>query len=340
MDPGAISTLTKSMRTFSIPGTSLQPSVIGLGVPTFGSDIPAETAFRMLDEFAAAGGTLVDTAHIYAAWLPNGVGTSERTLGEWLKKSGAAVIVATKGGHPELATMETSRLSPECLEQDLAESLDRLRLDSIDLYFLHRDDPAIPVAEILDAMQPALRDGRIRALGASNWAPVRLLAAQNEAHARGLTGFSCNQCAWSLAEANPEVLGQFGMFYIDRAAMQFHREKKLPLLGYSAQAQGFFAQSWTWPEPPELTAKQQSLRAAYYSEKNVGRWQRAVALAQRHDCPVGAIVLAYLTSQDFPSAALIGPRTPEQLQLSLTRCDLQLAPDEIRYLEGEESREI
>ena len=124
------------------------------------------------------------------------------------------------------------------------------------------------------------------------------------------------------------------MFYIDRPALQFYREKRLPLLGYSAQAQGFFAQSWTWPDLANTTPKQQALKAAYYSKENVELWQRATMLAQRRNCPIGAIVLAYITSQSFPSAALIGPRSPEQLRLSLTQCDLRLSPDEIAYLEG------
>jgi aryl-alcohol dehydrogenase-like predicted oxidoreductase len=323
------------MRTFSIPGTPLQPSVIGLGVPTIGSDIPSETAFRMLDEFAAAGGTLVDTAHVYASWLPTGLGTSERTLGQWLKKTGAPMIVITKGGHPDLATMEISRLSPACLEQDLTESLDRLQRNSVDIYYLHRDDLAIPVAEILDAMQPALRDGRIKSLGASNWTPARLLAAEQEARVRGLIGFTSSQCAWSLADYNPGVQGQMGIFLIDEEALAFYRQKRFPLLAYSAQARGFFLQSWSWPELPNPTAKQEELRGNYYSEKNVRRWERAVVLAQKRNCPVSAVALGYVTSQCFPAAALIGSRTLEQLRVSLVQCDLKLSPDEINYLEGE-----
>jgi aryl-alcohol dehydrogenase-like predicted oxidoreductase len=322
------------MRTFSIPGTNLQPSVIGLGTGAFGSEITEEASSRMLDEFTAAGGTLLDTAHVYAAWLPEGVGRSERTIGRWLKKSDARMIVATKGGHPDLATMEVSRLSPECLALDLAESLERLQMDAVDIYFLHRDDPARPVAEILDAVQAPLRHGRIRALGASNWSPARLQAAEREAQARGYIGFCCSQCAWSLAECNPSMQGHLGMFCIDEAALKFYRETKLPLFGYSAQAQGFFAQSWTWPELANPTAKQEALRANYYSKKNVARWERAVELAKRHGCSAGTVALAYLTSQDFPATALIGPRSPEQLRLSLADGDLKLSAEELRYLEG------
>jgi aryl-alcohol dehydrogenase-like predicted oxidoreductase len=322
------------VRTFTLPESSSLLSVIGLGTGIFGSEIGEEESFRILDAFAAAGGTLVDTAHVYASWLPGGEGQSERTLGRWLKKSGARMVVATKGGHPELASMTASRLSPDCLARDLDESLERLQLDSVDLYFLHRDDPAIPVGEILDALQAPLRQGRIRALGASNWSPARLQAAQREADVRGISGFRCSQCAWSLAEINPAMQGHLGMFCIEEKALQFHRETRFPLIAYSAQAQGFFAQSWSWPELPNPTAKQEALRPSYYSRKNVERWERAQELAARRQCSAGAIALAYVTSQDFPTAALIGPKSLAQVNLSLAEKDLTLSPDEVRFLEG------
>ena len=102
------------MRFTSLPGTEFAPSVICLGTGGFGSSIPQEDAFRMFDLFAELGGNFVDTARVYAAWIPGGEGASERTIGAWLKSRNMAsgFIVATKGGHPNLATMKVSRLSP------------------------------------------------------------------------------------------------------------------------------------------------------------------------------------------------------------------------------------
>ena len=175
------------MRYFSLPNTSLQPSVIALGTGNYGSGISAEDSFRLLDEFAGAGGNLLDSAHIYAAWLPDGTGKSEKTIGQWLRKSGLRdkMIMATKGGHFDLATPEISRVRPECIDRDFQESQERLQLDTIDLYYLHRDDPGVPVAELLDVLQPHLRAGRIKAIGASNWSPERIKLANQEAKARG-----------------------------------------------------------------------------------------------------------------------------------------------------------
>lgn len=324
------------MRSTFLPGTSLRPSLIGLGTGGFGSSNPAENSFRMMDEFAAAGGNLLDSAHIYAAWLPNGTGASERTVGAWLRKSGlrSQMIVATKGGHFELATPEISRVRPECINRDIEESLDRLQLDSIDLYFLHRDDVSIPAGELLDVLQPHLRAGRLKAIGASNWSPARLDLAAAEAKARGMIGFCCSQNAWSLAETNPAIQGRMGAYYVGNEALNWHRKTKFPLLAWSAQARGFFSQEWSWPEPTQPSEKQKSLMGDYYSRQNVERWHRARQLAQKLGCPANSIALAYVTSQAFPSIALIGPNTLEQLRSSLASADLELSARELAFLEG------
>ena len=323
------------MRYFSLPNTPLLPSVIGLGTGGFGSSLGADDSFRLLDEYVAAGGNFLDSAHIYAAWLPNGTGKSETTLGQWLKKSGlrSKVVVATKGGHFDLATPEISRVTPECINQDIQESLERLNVDSIDLYFIHRDNLEIPVDEILSPLQPHLKAGRIKAIGASNWTPARLQAAAEIARARGLIGFCCSQCGWSLAETNPALQGNLGIYYVEKEALRFHHETKLPLFAYSSQAQGFFAQSWTWPELRHPTKKQEALRNAYYSKTNVERWQRAEILARRHDTSANYIALAYVTSQSFPAAALIGPNSMDQLEASLAASDFELSPEDVDFLE-------
>jgi aryl-alcohol dehydrogenase-like predicted oxidoreductase len=322
------------MRYTSLPGTNFRPSVIGLGTGGFGSSNPTENSFRMMDEYAAAGGNLLDSAHIYAAWLPNGIGASERTVGAWVNKSGLRekMIVVTKGGHFELPTPEISRVRPECIDRDIQESLDRLQFDSIDLYFLHRDDVSIPVAELLGALQPHIRAGRLKAIGASNWTPQRLELAAQEAKARGWTGFCCSQCAWSLADTNPARQGHLGAYYVADEALAWHRKTQFPLLAWSAQARGFFSQEWRWPGQPNPTEKQKALMDDYYSCSNVERWQRARELGKKRGCSANAIALAYVTSQPFPCVALVGPNTLEQLRSSLETADLELTPDEIAGL--------
>ncbi|HVF09248.1 MAG TPA: aldo/keto reductase [Abditibacteriaceae bacterium] len=318
----------------SLPDTSLHPSVLCLGTGGFGTTTRTDDALAMLDAFAEAGGNFADTAHVYAAWLPGGAGQSERTLGRWLRsRRPQNFIVGTKGGHPDLATMEISRLSPECLTRDVDESLERLQLERIDLYWLHRDDPAVPIAEIIESLNELRNSGRIGALGASNWTVARLTAANAYATRHNLVGFCASQIGWSLATMNSMTGGFSGTLHMDEEMLDWHRRSKFPVAAYSAQANGFFAA----PLPPAAgprTTKQETLARSYLNPENAARHARAGQLAKRLGRTTNEVALAYIWSQTFPTVAIIGPRTPEQLAASLRAHDLRLADSDVAFLEG------
>ena len=238
------------MRTSVIPGLA-SPSVLCLGTGGFGSAVPREEAFALLDAFAAGGGSFLDTAHIYAAWLPGGAGASERTIGAWLASRGmrARMLLATKGGHPDLAPGSPGRLRPEDIEHDLGESLERLQVERVDLYWLHRDDRSLPVGEILSALAPQVAAGRIGSIGASNWRPERLQEANAWAAAHGVPGFLASSIGWSLARAVPERIPPGDMLFMDAAQLDWYRGNGLPVVAYSSQANGYFLKE---ERPPEL----------------------------------------------------------------------------------------
>ncbi len=317
-----------------LPRLFFAPSVICLGVAEFGSKISDEESFAMLDDFVAAGGNCADSAHIYAAWLPNGWGQSERTLGAWLKaRRPQDFFVATKGGHPDLQNMSNSRLASECIAQDLEESLDRLQRDTVDLYWLHRDDPQVPVGEIIDALNDLIRARKIKAIGASNWSAARIEAANQYAAQNDLVGFCASQIGWSLAEVNPDVRGAALTIQMDDELLNWHRQHRFPVMAYSSQANGFF--HYLLPdENAETTPKQQALAKSYLSDKNRARYQRATQLAQRLNRTAPEVALAYNWSQNFPSVAIVGATKKEQLQETLRAADLQLSPDDVAFLEG------
>src|SRR5215813_7706907 len=155
------------MKYRQIPQTDLFPSVLALGTVSFGTAVDASTAFHFLDTFFEHGGNFIDTAHVYGAWIPGSMGLSEQLIGQWLKERNnrAQVIISTKGGHPQLSSMHIPRLSPEEIRADLEESLRCLQTDTIDLYWLHRDDPTQPVAALLETLQEQVRKGKIRSFG-------------------------------------------------------------------------------------------------------------------------------------------------------------------------------
>src|SRR5947209_8447254 len=187
------------MQYKRIPNTSLSPSTICLGTALFGTDVDEVTAFELLDTFFEHGGTFLDTAHAYGEWVPGGIGQSERTLGKWLKERGLRqqVLVATKGAQPYEATPHLPRLSHDDIVSDLDDSLRCLQIDTIDLYWLHRDDPTRPVADILATLNEQVAQGKIRYFGCSNWRLPRIQEAMQYAAQQQSTGFVGNQLMWS-----------------------------------------------------------------------------------------------------------------------------------------------
>ncbi len=322
------------MRYTALPATNFVLSAIGLGTAGFGSAIPQDQAFAMLDQFAELGGNFLDTARVYAAWLPDGAGASERTIGAWLKSRGAAanMIVATKGGHPDLATMHISRLSPQEIAADVTASLDALGIEAIDLYWLHRDDPAIPVGEIMDALDEHVRAGRLRTIAASNWTLPRIEAASAYAAARGRIGFCASQIGWSLAQPDPAGRGFGGELTMDAATLAYHRRTGFPVVVYSSQAGGFFAGKAERYLAGAVPADGFSRK--WLTADNLARLERAKALAARRGRTPNDIALAYLLSQPFPVYALVGSRTVEQVRSSCAAADLRLSTAELRFLES------
>ena len=326
------------MRYTALPATDFTPSVICLGTGGFGTKTPQDQAFAMLDLFAELGGNFLDSARVYAAWLPGGAGASERTIGAWLKSRGVAAsfVVATKGGHPDLKTMHISRLSPQEIAADVTASLDALAVATIDLYWLHRDDPAIPVGEIMDALHAQVAAGRLTALGASNWTPARIEAANAYAAGRGRPGFCASQIGWSFAVADTSAAPFGGTLSMDAATLAYHQRTGFPVMAYSSQAAGFFAGKGDRYRD-QADAKPDGFSRTYVSAANFARLDRAQELAARRGRPANDIALAYLLNQPFPVYALVGCQTAAQIRSSCAASDLRLTPAELRFLASADS---
>lgn len=316
------------MRYFRLPGILKDLSVVCLGAGSHGSAYSQDESFALLDSFAEQGGSFLDTAHVYADWAPGGAGASERTIGRWLQSRGMSdrIAVGTKGGHPRLETMSQSRLKPEDIARDLGESLDRLRLDAIDLYWLHRDDPAVPVGEILVALNEHLSAGRIRALGASNWSTTRLMEAADYAGGHGLNGFCASQIAWSLAQDNAPFDPVQGMLSMDATALDYYGASGLKVIPYSAQAGGFFARTYEVKNGRD---------ARFHNPTNARRWSRVQTLADRRGFSANATALAYLLNHPCGGAGIVGPHTAAQMADSCGAADIILTAEDLTFLEAD-----
>ena len=319
----------------SLFGTQVEPSRVCLGTGSFGSEISKKDSFAVLDAFVEAGGNFLDTAHIYAAWIKDGWGASESTIGEWVRANGMRdqVVLGTKGGHPPLDNMGLGRCSRACLEQDLSESLERLGLDSVDVYWLHRDDPGRPVGEIMETMASFVRDGRIRSYGASNWGLERIEAANEYAAAHGVPAFVASQPGWALADRETDKSSVSPMMYLDETMRQWHLRTRLPVVAYSSQAGGYFgrenalwAKSGFTGPPPK--------RKEYDTPSNRRRLSRAITLAEEKGVTANQIALAYLLSQPFVVFPIVGTGRPEHVRESLAAVGIQLTDEECAFLRG------
>ncbi|HUS93305.1 MAG TPA: aldo/keto reductase [Phycisphaerae bacterium] len=322
------------MRRIALPGTPLTPTAIGLGTGSFGTAIPEDDAFALMDEYVALGGNLVDTAHVYAAWVPGGAGASERTIGRWLAARGVRgqVILATKGAHHDIATYE-KRMTAEGIREDLHESLDRLGTDRVDLYWLHRDDPAVPVGEVLGWLGEHVAAGRVGAIGCSNWTTARQREAAAWAKATGAIGFCAGQVRWSLAEFRlPPGDSGSGMVSMDAEMLAWHRESGEPVFAYSPQARGFFSGRYTPASRPGDAGIRDDVLACYGTAANFRRLAAAQALAQAHGCTANQVALAWMLGQDVGVCAIVGAHTVEQLRDSCGAERIALSAEELSTL--------
>jgi aryl-alcohol dehydrogenase-like predicted oxidoreductase len=299
-------------------------STFCLGTIAWGTSVRGEDLDRLYDAFRAAGGNFFDSAHVYACGLSDGAGASERALGEIVRRRGdrQRVILATKGGHPAIAgyPRPDRYLSPQVIASDIRESLDRLGVDSIDLYFLHRDDPRVPVGEIIDTLHEHVARGTIRQLGASNWTTRRIAAANEYAATHGKAGFIAGQPRFSLGVAIPSKDASVPPFDVNEIA--WHESSGLTVCAYSSTANGYFATNG-------------AKGGGWNTAASAARLGAANAIAAELRVTPNQIALAWLLRQKFPVIPILGTTKVEHLTDALAAVDVNLSADQVRRLDGD-----
>src|SRR3979411_3289590 len=180
--------------------SGLEAAPLAFGGNVFGWTVDESTSFRLLDAFVAAGFNLIDTANTYSRWVSgNKGGESETIIGSWLRQRRGVrdkVIIATKLGM-DLGPGRTG-LSKAVIRSELERSLERLNTDYIDLYQSHVDDPKTPLEETLEAYSQLIREGKLRAIGASNYTAQRLREALHVSAAHGFARYETLQPEYNL----------------------------------------------------------------------------------------------------------------------------------------------
>ena len=316
------------MKTLPSTGFAIAPSQLCLGTNMFGTAQDRDAASALLEAFFAAGGNFLDTAHSYGDWVP-GIprAASERLLGELLAtRPRDSFLLATKGCEFDYRAGDFAlRVTPASLEQDLGESLENLKMPYVDLYWLHRDDPSRPAAEIVDALIAAQASGRIRLFGCSNWTAARIAEAQAHAASRGHAGFAASQPMWGLAEPDRNVMAGYapGAYYEDgHRALHAAGLLQIP---YSGQSRGFFSKLAAGKSGEAMGS---DIAGLYEHDQNRRKLPVLQAIAASHGCSVNAVVLAYLCSQPLPTIPIIGASSVAQLQQSIDATRITLAASE------------
>jgi len=307
------------MKYGEIAGVDKPVSRLIQGTTVLGGE--PETHFELLDAIFEAGCTAFDTAHVY------GGGRSERALGRWIAARDVRekVVIVDKGCHH---SRERKRVTPEDIAADLADNLDRLETDYVDLWLFHRDDPDVPVGPLVDALNEHLAAGRIRAFGGSNWTHERIAEANAYAEARGLTGFAASSPNLSLAV--PREMPWEGCLSIsgpDAAdARAWYERTQMPLLSWSSLAGGFLTGRYRRDNLDGLTGGADDLiKRCYCTEANFRRLEQAERVAADLGVGVVQVALAWLFSRPLNAFALTACVSGEEFRANLAALDLDLS---------------
>ena len=290
-----------------------------------------ENADELFEEMFELGINAFDTARNYQL--------SEKSIGLWLKHSGRRddVVILSKCGHHDTETMQ-KRVTPECMREDLAVSLDLLGTDKIDIYILHRDDETKPVGPIVETFNSMFEEKKIGAFGASNWTHERIAEANAYALEHGLVPFTVSSPNYSLGHQVEDPWGGKCVSIggpCQKEARDWYAGTGMPVISYSSIARGFFSGKIRSDDPEEKIreALDPFCMKQFYCEENLRRLKRTEELAREKGAAVSQIALAYLFSSMIDSYAIISTGSAQRMQTNIGALDIELTREEIRFLE-------
>jgi aryl-alcohol dehydrogenase-like predicted oxidoreductase len=312
-----------TLRDIGASGLKISPLVLGGNV--FGWTADKATSFRILDRFAEAGGVMIDTADVYSAWAPGHKGgESETMIGEWLRTSGKRdkVLIATKVGMLPWDGEGTTKLSPAKILGSCDESLARLGIETIDLYYAHQDDAETPQADVLGAFAQLIDAGKVRAIGASNFSAARLKSALDIAEAHGLPRYSALQNEYNLVTRD-KFEGEV------QRVCETHNVAGLPFYGLAA---GYLTGKYRSANDLGKSAARGGRVKPYLEGKGPAILAAMDEVAAETGATLSQIALAWIAAQPGIAAPIASATSIAQLAELLGFLDLTLSPDQLARL--------
>lgn len=302
--------------------SGLMVAPLAFGGNVFGWTTDEPTAFSLLDAFVAAGFNLIDTADVYSRWVPgNQGGESETVIGKWLARSGKRdqVVIATKAG----AEMGPGKkgLSKAYILSEVEDSLKRLQTDYIDLYQSHIDDLETPLEETLETYAQLIRQGKVRAIGASNYKAERLQAAQEASRKHGYPRYECLQPHYNLYERAD----------YEAALEPVCLESNIGVIPYFSLASGFLTGKYR--SEADLSKSSRGPRVKKYLNERGFRILGALdEAAKQYDATPAQIALAWLMARPSITAPIASATNLKQLDELIGATRLELGRDAIEML--------
>jgi aryl-alcohol dehydrogenase-like predicted oxidoreductase len=306
------------MKTQKLGQTNVDVSSLCLGAMFFGTRNDQPTSFRLLDQYMDAGGSFIDSANIYAHWVPGFKGgESETLLGNWMRERGnrSKVFIASKVGFPYGDVPK--RLTAQDIQTECEKSLKRMGIETFDLYYAHVDDRQTPLEESLEAFDRLVQAGKARFIGASNYLAWRLEQAKWISQTNGWAAFCCVQQHYTYLRLRPGTNIK-PQEMVNDDLLDYCANDPITLLAYSVLQAGAY------------TRADKSIRAELQTPDNQQRLETLRAVASEAGATVNQIILAWMLQRGI--LPLIAASDENQLTENLNALDIKLSDDQMERL--------
>lgn len=312
--------------------TDKKYSKIGIGTGRFGTLVPEEQAWNLLDFYFDNGGTVIDTARNYYEWVENGRGKSEECIGRWLQNRNIRdkVCISTKGGVSNKGNNWTINLSKSNLMNELSQSLEALRTDYLDIYVLHRDETERKVEEIVETMHLLAEKGKIKHIGVSNWKYDRIKAANEYAEKNKLRRFEIIQTWWSLAEYKYEMWNDENTTHMTDDLYDYMMKNNMIGMAYTSMCKGFFQKFCN----DGFDKIDPFLKQRIVTDRNLRKAEFIKEFCSKNNVSPTSFVLGYITSNCLPGIALFSTADIRHMEEIVNNCNYNLKEEFIKQIDS------
>jgi len=311
------------MQLRTLGRSSLRVAPLCLGGNVFGWTATQAASFAVLDALVSAGLNFIDTADVYSRWAPgHRGGESETVIGNWLKRGAKRkdLVIATKVGM-EMAP-DRKGLSAAHIVRSVEESLKRLQTDYIDLYFSHCDDASVPLEQTLGAYQKLIVQGKVRAIGASNYTAARLAEALEISRKTGLPRYEVLQPQYNLYTRSD----------YESALEPLCLKEQIGVVSYYALASGFLSGKYRTDADASKSVRGRVIVEKYLNERGLRILNSLDDVGRRHNASAASVALAWQIARPSITAPIASATTVNQLSELVAATQLELDQAAIEQL--------